>query len=105
MERSPSAKQIKTDSSATTRCDTYVFFAQPADETAFISCGTAGKYNCKNSGNSEEQHRWLQHNCVVQTAVTATFGRLTIKSSPRRFKSSGMLRHVEWQLPTFRGIV
>jgi len=52
MERSPSSKQIKIDSSATARCDTYLFFAQPAEETAFTSCGTAGKHNCKNTGKS-----------------------------------------------------
>jgi len=54
MERSPSSKQIKIDSSVTTHCDTHVSFAQPAEETAVTSYGTAGKYNCKNSGNSEE---------------------------------------------------
>jgi hypothetical protein len=56
-ERSPTSKQIKIGSSATARCDTYLFFAQPTEETAFTSCETAGKYNCKNIGKSEEQHK------------------------------------------------
>jgi hypothetical protein len=65
MERSPGFKKIKIDSSATVAVTSISFFAQPADDISFPSSGTAGKYNCKNTGNNEEQHRRMLHNCMV----------------------------------------